>query len=161
MNMIHYPLGKATIPWMIALNLGIGWSSGSFFTYVISLHFRASGVPLFLQRFYEYSLVNDQDDLAGLLCYTSTFSVFLILAVHQTLRYKHSLRLPLPKLRPTGIAFLKSTILVTPIWVCVGWFFEEHRYGLAGDGNWPAIAGLTGIASFHAFLFQSLMPYSD
>ena len=48
------------------------------FTYVLSLYFRVDGIDSSLDSLFESSLVSDQDDLAGLLCYTSTvFTVFV------------------------------------------------------------------------------------
>lgn len=161
MESIEHPLGKLTIPWMFLLFLGTAWSLGSISTYVLSLYFRVGGIDSSLDPLFESSLVSDQDDLAGLLCYTVTFSLFLILAIVQGFKKRESLRLAFPNVLSMGGAFLKATLFYAPVWLIAGWFFENHRFKLPGDGNWLAIAVLTAIASFHWYRFKSLMPSAD
>lgn len=153
-----YPLGRLTIAWILGLNLGLGWSAGSLFTYVLSLHFARHDPPSVVQRLLSFPLIGDLDDLAGLLCYSASFGIFAVLAIHLAVRAWWTRRLPYPQPRSLSVGFLRASILLAPVWVWTAWFFENYRHDLPGDGNWPAIACLTGIASFHWFLIQSLMP---
>ncbi len=154
---LAYPLGKLTIPWIIALNIGIGWAVGSLFTYVLSFFFSGRDLHPFLESLMSTPLVQDTDDLAGLLCYSVSFVVFAIYTAHRAFRAWQTWLLAFPPFRPTVKAFVRSSVVLAPAWMVAGWFFEVYRHDLPGDGNWPAIACLSGIASFHWFLFQKLM----
>jgi hypothetical protein len=158
--MIAYPLGKLTIPWIIVLNIGIGWAVGSLFTYVLSLYFSDRDLHPLVEPLASFPLVHDRDDLAGLICYSVSFIVFALFTIHLVCRAWRSRLLTFPSFGSCAKVFIGSSLLLAPIWAWAAWFFETHRHDLPGDGNWPAIACLTAIASFHWFLLQSLMPRS-
>ena len=151
---VAYPLGKLTIPWIIALNIGIGWAIGSLFTYLLSFYFSGRDLHPFLQSLMSTSLVHDTDDLAGLLCYSISFGVCATYTAYRAFRAWHTWLLAFPPFRASVKAFVRSSVLLAPAWIVAGWFFEVYRRDLPGDGNWPAIACLTGLASFHWFLLQ-------
>jgi hypothetical protein len=154
---LAFPLGKLTIPWIIVLNIGIGWAVGSLFTYILSFYFSGSDLHPFIKPLMSFPFVQDTDDLAGILCYSSSFVVFAIFTAHLASRRWHTRLLPFPPFGPCVMVLIRSTLLLAPVWVVAGWFFEVYRHDLLGDGNWPAIACLTGIASFHWFLLQKLL----
>ena len=161
METTPHPLGKLAIPWVILLYTGIAWSIGAFSTYVLSLYFRVGGIDSSLEPLFEWSLVSDQDDLAGLLCYTVTCSLFSLLALVQIFKKKQSIRLPFPNFLLMGVALVKATLFYAPFWLLAWWAYESYRFVLPGDGNWLVIGVLTAIASFHWYRFRSLMPCSE
>ena len=154
---LFYPLGKLTIPWMIAFNIGLGWSVGSLFTYALSFYFSDRNVPALLESLMSTPLVNDTDDLAGLLCYSCCFLFFAREAAPGIFKARHTWQLPFPPFLPTVKAFVRSSVLMAPAWIVAGVFFGVYRNRLPGDGNWPAIACLSGIASFQWHLFHQFM----
>lgn len=154
---LAYPLGKLTIPWLIALNIGIWWAVGSLFTYVLSFYFSGRDLNPFLESLISTRLVQDTDDLAGLLCYSVSFGFGAIYTAYRAFRAWHTWGLDFPPFRSSVKAFLRSSVILAPAWIVAGLFFEVYRRHLPGDGNWPAIACLSGIASFHWFYFQKLL----
>ena len=156
---LDYPFGKLTIPWVIALYFGIGVSAGAFFAYALSIHFTHGDLHPLVKPVMSCPLVDDKDDLAGLLSFSCSFSVCAILAASKAYKNWHTWLIAFPSARLCVAAFIRSSLFLAPVWVIGVWFFEFHDNFLPGCRSWFEIACLTGLASFHWFQFKRLMEY--
>jgi hypothetical protein len=155
-SQMEFPLGKLTVPWILLLALGAGWSLGSMATYALSLYFRGFwGATRLPGPLPSLPLVGDWDDLAGLICYTLSFALSGLLATGQARRNWPSWRLAPPPARICGRSFVSATLLLAPVWAGAAGIFERWRTRLPGDGNWPAIACFTGIGVIHWMLIRN------
>lgn len=151
-------LGKVTVLWWLCLTGLLGYSAGSFWTYVLSLYFRETGRPAGFESVYPSLFVQDTDDLAGLLCYVLAGLIFVPLAALLCWKSRATLKLPCPKLKPVLRSAGRAALVTLPVWGLFGWFFEYHRSELPGDGNWPAIGCVAFTGALFLVFFAWLLP---
>jgi hypothetical protein len=129
--------GKLEIPWMWAILLAGGWSTGTAILYPLSYYLR-------------------DEDSAGYICYSGSAALFLIIALIYAYKRKESLKSKWPNPKIFIAPFIASSIIMALPWSLTGYFFENFRFDLPG-GDWLAIIVFTDLAVLHATLLTFMV----
>lgn len=96
------------------------------------------------------------DDYAGYLTYLGMIPFLLLISGLYAVRNRWLLKTGMPKMKTVLGSLAVSSMLMAVPWILLAAFFDRHRFDLPGDGNWPAISVMTGLAAFHIWLLLAL-----
>ena len=143
----RYPFGVLTVPWYLAgLFLGI-WTFGSMYVYHFSFVAEEHG--------WGAQSVGPQD-FAGYVGFFFVAIVGFAATVALAIVHRRTFKLDLPEARLVVAPFVTSSLLFALPYVVVSIFYDQHRFTLPEDGNWPAISGICSVGFVHYVVLNAI-----
>lgn len=124
--------GKLTLLWDVCFLFGYVWFLGAATMY-LGILWKWEYAPKNLSAAISY-------DAVGYFSFISWSVVALLVGIYLIVRKWRTLRSPWPNWALAGRTFLRSTLVMTPVWILYVWLAYKYSPRLPGEEEWVPIS---------------------